>query len=253
MSELKAIYIDPKFLYRDSSTSDGSQIKYNYNRKWYKIDRNGGEAESESLASLILECSSLQQNQYVHYDKVLINNDLGCVSDDFRTDIENEEFVTFYRLYKNINGRDLTSITSKMDYDDAIQYVISFIYDLTGLDITTYLANIFYLDEIILNTDRHFNNLGLIMYNNNFSPAPIFDNGNALLTGYNYDTTPTGIESCIKNVFAKTFSPKYSLNSNYLKESRTLIINKKKLLTKLSNYPDSPQKQVLLFQINRLL
>ena len=39
---------------------------------------------------------------------------------------ENESFITLYRLYKNVTGRDLAAVCSKMDYDDAIEYTINF-------------------------------------------------------------------------------------------------------------------------------
>lgn len=50
MSKTEKINIDNKYLVRDKNTSDGSQIKYFTNNKWYKIDYHGGEAESEYLA-----------------------------------------------------------------------------------------------------------------------------------------------------------------------------------------------------------
>lgn len=36
---------------------------------------------------------------------------------------------------------------------------------------------------IILNEDRHLNNLALIFDGNSFKPSPIFDNGLSLFTG----------------------------------------------------------------------
>lgn len=252
MSEIESIIIDKNHIIRDSSTSDGSQIKYACDNKWYKLDYYGGEAESETLASLILECSSLKPEQYVHYSKVMINNELGCYSNDFRKNRDVEEFITFYRLYKNINGRDLSSITSKMDYDDAILYVIKFIKDTTGLDITEYLANTFYLDEIILNSDRHFNNYGLIMSGDAYYTAPIFDNGKSLLTGCKLDITSIGIDKAIQKIYSKSFSPDFGLNSSFLKKHRTLVIDKELLISRLDVWPDSLQKQVLTRRLERI-
>ena len=45
-----------------------------------------------------------------------------------------------------------------------------------------YKRQIFMLDMICLNEDRHLNNLAIIMNGDKFTPAPIFDNGIALLT-----------------------------------------------------------------------
>lgn len=252
MYDTNTIHLDASNIVRDKSTSDGSQIKYYKDNKWYKVDNVGGEAESEVLSTILLECSNISPESFVHYSKILINNQPGCVSDDFRTSPYCEEFVTLYRLYKNVSGHDLATITSKMDYDDAIMYVIDFVKKTTGLDITTYLANTFYLDEIILNTDRHFNNYGIIMSENGYKEAPIFDNGKSLLTGLKHDLS-IPMEKLIKNVYSKSFSPSFSLNSNYLKQYRCLEINKEKVLEQLKDYPDSLQKDVLFYQVNKLL
>lgn len=53
MYDLERVTLDSTYIVRDRSTSDGSQTKYNINNKWYKIDKNGGEAESEVLASIL--------------------------------------------------------------------------------------------------------------------------------------------------------------------------------------------------------
>lgn len=252
MFSSNTIHLDTYNIVRDNSTSDGSQIKYYNDNKWYKIDNVGGEAESEVLTTILLECSNLPSEDFAHYSKILINSQPGCVSNDFRILPENEEFITLYRLYKNVYGRDLASITFRMDYDDAIMYVIDFVNSTTGLDITTYLANTFFLDEIILNSDRHFNNYGIIMCENGYREAPIFDNGKALLTGQKYDAS-IPMEKLIKNVYSKSFSPSFALNSNFLKQHRSLEINKEKILERLKDYPDSLQKNVLLYQVNKLL
>lgn len=250
---MEHIDIDNNYIIRDTHTSDGSQIKYNYNGKWYKTDHYGGEAESETLTSLLLECSSLKENEYVKYYKIMINNEVGCYSKDFRQDPDNDDFITFYRLYKNVYGRDLAHITSKMDYDDAILYVIDFIKQTVDLDIRNYLANTFYLDEIILNSDRHFNNYGIIMSEDRYMVAPIFDNGKSLLTGCKSDISAIGIDTAINKIYSKSFSPNFKLNSNNLKKYRTLEIDKDMLISRLNDYPDSLQKQVLLSQIRRIV
>lgn len=253
MYDIHNIIIDDTYIVRDSSTSDGSQIKYRRENKWYKIDNLGGEAEAEALSSLLLEHSKLSSNQYVHYDRILINGTLGCVSDDFLVDYDNGEFITFYRLYKNIYGRDLASVTSRMDYDDAINYVIDFVKEVTGLNTTTYLANIFYLDEIILNNDRHFNNYGIIMQEDVYKIAPIFDNGKSLLVGQKYDSKSQKISDVKKNIYSKSFSPSFNLNSSYLAKYRTLSIDKTGVLESLNNCPPSIQKDVLTYQVKSII
>lgn len=154
---LPDISIDSRYLINDNGTSDGTQIKYYFENKWYKIDRYGGEGSCEELVSRILDISDFDQNEYVSYKSLRINGETGCVSNDFLA--SGESFITLYRLHFNISGTDPVAVTSKMDYDDAIEYILDFVKKNTKLDISTYLANTFVLDALILNEDRHFNNL----------------------------------------------------------------------------------------------
>lgn len=220
---LSEISIDSNYLITDSGTSDGTQIKYYYDKKWYKIDRYGEEGACEELASKILELSGFNGNEFVHYKQIMINGQPGCVSEDFLS--EDERFITIYRLHLNTLGIDPAITTSKMDYDDAIDYIINFVKEQTRIDITRYLANTFMLDSLILNEDRHFNNLGLIYSKEGFRPAPIFDNGKSLFIGNpRYDST-ISIKENKKIAFAKAFSGSFSLNRNYLEKHSTLSLN----------------------------
>ena len=180
-SHIEEFSISDEYLVRTSGTSDGTQDKYFKDDYWFKLDRYGGEGIAETVASSILRESGLAPKLFVEYKPCLINGKSGCYSKNFLS--EEESFITLYRLYKNVTGRDLATVCSKMDYDDAIEYVISFIKEQTNLDIHEYLANTFCLDMLILNEDRHFNNLGIIYDETNFKIAPIFDNGKSFLIG----------------------------------------------------------------------
>ncbi len=216
---LPDISIDNRYLITDSGTSDGTQIKYNYQNKWYKIDRYGGEGICEELVSKVLEISDYNADEYVKYNSIRINDENGCVSENFLSN--GETFLTIYRLHFNILGKDPAVVTSAMDYDDAIEYIIDFVKKNTKVDISTYLANTFALDALILNEDRHFNNLGLIYDGAKFRPAPIFDNGKSLFIGNNkYDKNKKMSENKSK-AFAKAFSGSFELNRSYLESKAT--------------------------------
>ena len=117
--------ISDEYLVRTNGTSDGTQDKYYKDGLWFKLDRYGGEGLAETVASQILKESGLAPNLFVEYKPCLINGKNGCYSKNFLK--ENESFITLYRLYKNVTGRDLATVTSKMDYDDAIEYTVNFI------------------------------------------------------------------------------------------------------------------------------
>ena len=211
---LPEIVIDPRFLVTDTGTSDGTQIKYYFEGKWYKVDRYGGEGACEELASKIMELSGLDRCEYVQYDRVVINGEDGCVSDSFLS--PGERFFTVYRLHLNTIGTDPAIVTSRMDYDDAIEYIVSFVKEQTGIDIRKYLANTFMLDSLLLNEDRHFNNLGLVYDGTDFRPAPIFDNGKSLFIGNSRYSPEKDIKENKSVAFAKAFSGSFELNRDYL-------------------------------------
>lgn len=213
---IEEFLISDECLVRTSGTSDGTQDKYFKDGTWFKLDRHGGEGMAETLASSVLNAIGFPNDLFVEYKPCIINGKNGCYSKNFLK--ENESFITFYRLYKNVTGRDLATVCPKMDYDDAIEYVINFVKEQTKLDIHEYLANIFFLDMLILNADRHFNNLGIIYDDTSFKLAPIFDNGKSFFIGNSRAKNCSEISEKINTAYAKVFSPSFKVNYAYLKK-----------------------------------
>ena len=146
-------------MYHSAGSSEGTQAKYYMDGKWFKQDLNGYESEAEYLISCLLDCSNVCD--YVSCEECLINGKKGCVSESFLN--ENEAFITFERLHQIYTGRHMIDEVMVLnDIEDRIQYVKDFILSNTGLDVSSYLSNIFSLDALTLNYDRHFNNLGII-------------------------------------------------------------------------------------------
>lgn len=221
--QIKDFFIEDSYLVRASGTSDGTQDKFFKDNLWFKLDRYGGEGIAETTAGMIMESSGLDSSKFVKYYPCSINGKPGCYSQNFLA--ENESFITFYRLYKNVTGRDLAEVCSKMDYDDAIEYVINFVRQQTNIDVHEYLANMFALDAVILNEDRHFNNMGIIYNGTIFKVAPIFDNGKSFLIGNKKATELESVQEKISTAYAKCFSPSFEMNARYLKKFCTLKIN----------------------------
>ena len=77
---------------------------------------------------------------------------------------------------------------------------------ITGLsDFDKYLTLLFEIDSLIMNDDRHLNNIAVIEKNGKFDYCPIFDNGAGLLSNtqiYRMDIDPNGI---MKNMVASPF------------------------------------------------
>ena len=143
-------------------TSEGTQTKYFKDNIWYKEDSIGGEAACEYLATLFLDCTDLPYDSYVRYEIGRINNQTGCKSESFLQ--EGEEFITLYRFYQTVEGRKLNLEINKKPVQEQIEFILSYFQKMCDLDLTEYLSNILAIDRIILNEDRHFNNLGMIYY-----------------------------------------------------------------------------------------
>ncbi len=214
--------IDEKYTVFSDGTSDGTQDKFLKDNIWYKLDRFGKEGIAEYTASLILKSSDFAEKDFVWYTPCTINHFPGCYSESFLK--EGESFLSFYRLFRNTNGRELAQVCSQMDYDDAIEYVIRFVKETTNLDIREYLANNLLLDYLILNEDRHFNNLGVIYSESGFRTAPIFDNGKSFFIGNQKATKAATLKDGVKHVYAKAFSPSFEMNFKYLQKYISLQI-----------------------------
>ncbi len=238
--------MDDKYLFTDSSTSDGSQIKYYKDGYWYKQDNKGGEGRAEYLASVVLKCSTMAKDDFVEYREAIINGKPGCCSRDCLN--EGESLVSFYRLWAGTCGGDIAAFLQRMDYDDAIEKVLDFAKEQTGLDLHEYLADNMYISEFIRNEDLHFNNLWVIFGKDGFRRAPVMDNGRSMFVGNDRYSPDKSFEENMKQTHSKIFSPDYNLNFRYLEKWRTVRIDKDALIMALQKEEASVQRDFLLYR-----
>lgn len=229
-------------------TSEGTQIKYKKDIYRYKLDHRGKEGLVEYLVSRILTFSSLDKSEYIRYETGLINRKSGCRSKNFLG--RDEELITFYRLYYNIFGKDLSQILSGMDtMEERIEYVIAFIKQSCNLDVRDYLSKVMTVDMLVLNEDRHLNNLAVIMRGDTFVPAPVFDHGVSLLTANESLNWHFSVAENVKRVIARPFCGSHEKMVAYLGKGFSLDANA--ALDWLETEPDSREKEVLQYQVNR--
>ena len=246
------VTIDDKYIVNDNGTSDGTQIKYLYEGYWYKLDRYGGEGLAEYIASILLRNSNLQSDEYVCYEQGLVNGRAACRSASFLKS-KDESFITLYRLYHNVYGKNLAEVTSGMQLEDRVKLVLDFAKEYTGLDLRRYLANTFAIDRIILNEDRHFNNLGVILTNDTFREAPIFDNGKSLLVGNRSYGRFDSIEEKVKKVVARPFSGSHEWQFEFFKEYCDIEFDVPKILKELGELEQTSEVEVAIFQVKKYL
>ncbi|MCD8232710.1 MAG: hypothetical protein LUD14_13085 [Clostridiales bacterium] len=240
--------IGEEYLILQTGTSEGTQIKYKKGNYWYKTDCHGREGLAEYLASKLLTFSDLDSEEYVYYEQGMINGKPGCRSRNFL--LPEDEFLTFYRLYYNEFGRDLSEVTNHMEtMEERIEYVIRFVRQSCGLDVTDYLKRTFTLDLLILNEDRHFNNLGLVFRQDRFECAPIFDNGISLLTANQSVNRNFSIEENVKRVIARPFSGSHEKMFRYFGLGFHLECDL--VLKWIRSEEPSFERDVLAYQIER--
>jgi len=158
--------------------------------------------------------------------------------------------ITFYRLYYNEVGKDLSQVISRMDtMEERVEYVIEFIRQSCSLDVRDYLRKVMTLDMLVLNEDRHLNNLAVIMKDNQFIPAPIFDNGVSLLTANQSVNWNFSIEENVQRVIARPFSGSHEKMVSYL--GKGFSLDAKEALAWLDTEPQSKEKEILIYQIRR--
>lgn len=237
--------IDKSYIVDMSGTSEGTQIKYYKDGFWYKEDSYGGEANAEYLASGILSFSNLKKSEYVEYDYGTVNAKTACRSENF---LENgEDFITLYRYYELTVGRKINEdILQYESPQKRADFVLNFFMKACGLDLSDYFSKIFTLDYLILNEDRHFNNLGIIStVDGRYKSAPIFDNGKSLLVGNPSVNRKLPISENVKRVIARPFSGSHKVNKELFGSGFSL--NMEGLLGWLTEQEDSYEKSVLTF------
>ena len=151
----------------------------------------------------------------------------------------------------NEYGKNLADDILQFDtIEERVQYVIRFVKDCCDLDISSYLGKVFALDSIVLNEDRHFNNLALISTDNGFTTAPLFDHGISLLTANISISSRLPIEENVKRVVARPFSGSFIKQREYFGKSFDIDIPK--ALEWLKTEPDSFEKDVLIYQLKTI-
>lgn len=199
------------------TSSKGNQEKWCDDNIWYKLDQFGYEALAEAVTSEILKKSNIESDtpfKFVRYsiEKVNVHNAdrIACTSPNFLR--QGEAIITLNKLLSSNIEVSLTEKLSRLTSDKKrIQYLVDATKEITGLaDFDKYLTLLFEIDSLILNDDRHLNNIAVIEKNGKFDYCPIFDNGAGLLSNtqvYRMDIEPKGImRTMVASPFFMTFN-----------------------------------------------
>ena len=238
-----------------STSSKGDQSKWRIGDKWVKQNTRGYEGQAEVLASLVLTYSTLQKKDYVNYYpcKIVLpdgDTSIGCYSHDFRGKLQE---VTLERLFEaNFTSTDPILNDKSLSTGEKFEQIMQQVQDFTGLDVRLDIARLLAFDALILNEDRHTNNI-LFLYNpveKSWRLAPIFDNGLSLLSDEKDYAPGKPLTILKRKVKAKPF------NSTFSKQlalyTGPAFIKKHAFLEALESSPFDfgRAKQALLSQLN---
>ena len=238
--------LDKSFFINASRGSKGSQLKYKYENKWFKIDTHGYEGIAESLACDILEASNC--SYYVKYHRCMINGRSGCYSENFLE--EDEQLITFEDLYYMNTGKSLTEEIARIqNVSERIHFVKVMVQNYTGLDVSRYIDTLIALDFIIRNGDRHLNNMAVIAAKTGYREAPVFDNGDAFFSSYQKFEPWLTLDECIEKCTARPFSG--SFQSQFSNIKNLLKIDYKCLMELFQKQVDSRGKKAALYLLNK--
>jgi hypothetical protein len=131
-----------------------------------------------------------------------------------------ESIVTAYTLLKNGLGRDFAAqLKHQKSLSRKVELLADTVAGMTGLaDFGSYLTLLFEIDALILNQDRHLNNIAVLRGANGYSFCPIFDNGAAYLLDYALYPYEVDTRSLISQANALPFHASFSRLANTARE-----------------------------------
>lgn len=171
------------------TSSKGNQEKWLADDRWYKLDQFGYEALAETFTSLLLEQSNIESDTPFHVTRYRMEkcnvhgrDRTGCSSENFLQ--PGQSIVTLRHLFKQHLGGSLKNVLERLPSDrKRIAYLAETTAELTGLqEFPKYLTLLFEIDALVLNDDRHLNNIAVLSQNGSFDYCPIFDQGAGLLS-----------------------------------------------------------------------
>lgn len=205
------------------TSSKGNQEKWLDQGKWYKLDQFGYEALAETFTSMLLEYSNIERDTpftFTRYQMECLHvhgrERIGCSSNNFLG--ERESIVTISHLFKQYLGSSLADTLSHLSSDKKrMAYLAETTAEITGLDkFPQYLTLLFEIDALVLNDDRHLNNIAVIAKGNEFDYCPIFDQGAGLLSNMMYSPMHIIPKTLIADARARPF------NTTFNRQIRTM-------------------------------
>ncbi len=209
------------------TSSKGNQEKWfeSGTNRWYKLDQFGYEALAEATASRLLRLSNIESETpftFVDYKVEKINahgrERTGCSCESFLK--EGEAIITLSHLLKRQLDSSLKEKLETLSSNKKrIAYLADATKEFTGLELfPQYLTLLFEIDSLILNDDRHLNNIAVIEKSEKYSYCPIFDNGAGLLSNVQFSPMDIDPKGLMKGLIARPFNTAFTRQMNTARE-----------------------------------
>ena len=199
------------------TSSKGNQEKWLDSDIWYKLDQFGYEALAEVFTSQLLEYGNIEAAfpfTFVRYQmerlQVHGRERTGCSSWNFLRD--GESIITLAHLFLQYTGKPLSETLNRLTSDKKrMAYLAEETANITGLSLfPQYLTLLFEIDGLVLNDDRHLNNIAVLARDGTFDYCPIFDQGAGLLSNVMYSSFEIVPKSLISQAKARPFQATFN-------------------------------------------
>ncbi len=199
------------------TSSKGNQEKWLEEGRWYKLDQFGYEALAEVLTSQLLEYSTIERDtpfSFARYqmERLYVHGRErnGCSSANFLS--PDSSIITLSHLFKQHLGQSVAEYLGRLPSDKKrMIYLAETTVELTGLsEFPQYLTLLFEIDGMVLNDDRHLNNIAVIRSPKGFQYCPIFDQGAGLLSNVMYGAIDIAPNALIASAKARPFQTTFN-------------------------------------------
>lgn len=207
---------------RRNTSLRGNQEKWHdYDGYWYKRDMFGGEAVTEH----IITCFLKSINFHYMIDYYLTTSEHVCKSDDFHY---GDEVLTFDWMLKRLyNDKKYEEIINRpfneKSIEENIDFIVGVIENFGEIDKNStkeYLRELFYIDALVCNEDRHFNNFGVIKssFDGSISMIPFFDFGLSLGVYHDFTQIKKKEDTTIEDLKKGILLDPFDYDSNQVKK-----------------------------------
>lgn len=211
---------------RLGGSSKGCQDKYYSDGFWYKQDSVGYESIAEVLSSRVVRSTNANLIM-TDYEPVMIRtkrkSELGCRSNSFLAECEIE-----YTLARALEGMLQTRYHSQ-NFPQGITLLEQTISFFKGFEnsqqLIDQLSCLLQLDRLLLNVDRHLNNIVLLTHSDGLTELVSFDYGDSLAADITFDFDASlSYQECIAKACARPFSSSFDTQCKMIEKYSNFVL-----------------------------